>query len=432
MPSNKISQSIHFMMVALAFALPLSIAATNLIGVIIVILWFLQGDIKKSIEIIKKHSLLLLPLLLPLIFLISWTWSDSATNSFLTKEGRIFLKGILSFAWIPLIAIILVTSIEKRYISYIIRAFLVAIFISEIASYLIYFELIEWQTIKEYGLLYRNTSPSSPTPFMNHIRYSLFLGIALLLLIDTLRKEDLSLYARLFIVFFIISATTNLFINGGRTGQIGIIIALGIYTIIVFRTKIWLLLSSWIAIIAVVFIAYNASPIFQKRVHAGISNIQGLAQKDYTTSWGLRVAAAKISLGYLAHSFPNLVLGAGAGNSRGALYEFANDNYPPHIAEPFKTLSHLHNQYLQFWIDGGVAALGVFLFFFYTIFKRYTIKNKPLIYSATGFFLFAFCTDNVLFSTQGYILFLLFYAIYLIYDEVPREKNYQSSNKQTS
>lgn len=433
MPTSKITLSIQFTMIALAFALPISIAVVNFLSVLLIILWFIEGDMRSKIAIIKQNSLLILPLVLPLLFLLSWIWSDGYTNSFLTKEGKSFIRGILPFLWIPIIPMILVTSVQKKYAKNIVTAFLSAIFISELASYLIYFELIDWQTLKEYKLLYRASSPTSPTPFMHHIRYSIFLGIALLLLIDTLRHGHPSKWSRIFLILFIISATVNLFINGGRTGQIGIVIGLTIYTIIVFRKKIWLIFTSWIAMALVVSLAYHTSPIFQKRVHQGISNIQGITKSNYDSSWGQRMASIYVSVGYLKNSPANFFLGAGAGNSRGSLQDFAYENYPTSISENFAKLSHLHNQYLQLWIDGGIAALLVFMLYFYKIIRKYPYRHKALIYGATSFFLFAFGTNSVLFGTQAYLLVLLFYTLYIIYDETQNcEQNCQSSNKQTS
>lgn len=433
MPPSKITLSIQFVMVALAFALPLSIAVVNLLGVVLIVLWIIEGGTGEKIATIKQYSLLILPLILPLLFLLSWLWSDGYTNSFLAKEGKIFTRGLLPFLWIPIIPMILITSLQPAYKKYIITAFLSAIFISEVTSYLIYFELIDWQTIKEYGLLYRASSPDSPTPFMNHIRYSLFLGIALLLLFDTLRHRTLSKWSRLFLVLFIMSATINLFLNGGRTGQIGIVIGLSVYTIMIFKKQLWLLLASWVAIAVVVTLAYYTSPVFQKRVQQGIIDIKGIAQKDYSTSWGLRFASIYVTVGYLQDSPANFFLGAGAGNSRGTVQEFAYTNYPSSIAQNFATLSHLHNQYLQLWIDGGIIALIVLLLYFYIATQRYRYQQKPLVYGATAFFLFALGTDNVLFGTQGYLLILIFYTLYIISGmREYYEPHFESSNTQTS
>ena len=70
--------------------------------------------------------------------------------------------------------IVIASSIKKEFIPKILGAYLLGMFISEILSYGIFFEL--WTT--------RHGDPSDPTPFMNHLDYSTFLTFTSLLLFN--------------------------------------------------------------------------------------------------------------------------------------------------------------------------------------------------------------------------------------------------------
>ena len=68
----------------------------------------------------------------------------------------------------------LFTIVRKEYIKYYVSAFLLAITITEIASYLVWFEVIE---------PFKNATVENPTPFMSHISYNPILGCMINLIV---------------------------------------------------------------------------------------------------------------------------------------------------------------------------------------------------------------------------------------------------------
>jgi len=236
---------INKLIVLLAFALPISIAGVNVISFLIISLWIIDGNFRNEISEIKKYKILLIPFIFPLLFIISLLWSSSFEHSYLANKGN-FFKGILQYLWIPIIPIIFVTYLEKKYVNLSLSAFLIAMFFSEISSYLIYLDLVDLIDFKNYNLLHIDSCSINPTPFLHHTHYSVFLGITILLLIEQFKNSQNNIF-RTFIILFLISATSNLFINGGRTGQIGIVLALIIYTLIIYRKNISNILLSFLA-----------------------------------------------------------------------------------------------------------------------------------------------------------------------------------------
>ncbi|KIM04008.1 MAG: hypothetical protein KN64_09930 [Sulfurovum sp. AS07-7] len=403
---------INKLIVLLAFALPISIASVNLISFIIIILWIIDGNFKNKIIEIKKYKILLIPFIFPLLFIISLLWSSSFEHSYLANKGN-FFKGILQYLWIPIIPIIFVTYIEKKYVNLSLSAFLIAMFCSEFSSYLIYLDLLNLSNLKNYHLLHIDSYSLNPTPFLHHTHYSVFLGITILLLIEQLRDSSNKLL-KFLIILFLISATSNLFLNGGRTGQIGIVLALMIYTITMYGKNIYKILLSFVTIGSILVIAYSLSPTFKDRISLAKSDMHHALNNNYNTSWGMRVASNKVAIEYIFSSPKNFILGAGAGGAKEEFNNFAKSNMPLNISQPVSTLSHLHNQYFQLWIDGGIFALLALFFYFYTLQNEAILdKNKALIFATIILFMFSFLAESFFLKTQNYLFILLVGAYYL-------------------
>jgi O-antigen ligase len=315
---------------------------------------------------------------------------------------------------IPFVSVIFITSIKKAYLKHIISAFLLAILFSEMISYLIFFELIDVNMLQAKHLLYAEASLTNPTPFMHHTEYSVFLSIASILLINKLLHTKNRLY-QIFILLFLASATINLFINGGRTGQISYLLAISSYMFFYFKFNIKIIISTLLILSSVVFLAYNFSPTFHKRSHMALQNIEQISQGNYNTSWGLRVASAKVTLDYLLSSSKTFIFGAGAGDTRQVYLDHAKKHFNKNISEPIKILAHLHNQYLEYWMDGTLIALLLFLTFF-VILTRLPVPDqyKPSLYAFAIIVAFASATDIPLFRYQPAMLFMLLIGYFVL------------------
>jgi len=117
--------------------------------------------------------------------------------------------------WYYVPIILIATTLKKEYIPKTISAFLLGMMISEILSYGIFFELWTW----------KHGNPSDPTPFMNHLQYSMFLTFTSLLLLNRVFFET-QIKWKIFYFLYFLTVTSNLFLNGGRTGQIAFILSI--------------------------------------------------------------------------------------------------------------------------------------------------------------------------------------------------------------
>ena len=89
---------------------------------------------------------------------------------------------------------------------------MLAIAITEIASYLVWFQIIPE---------FKNATVGNPTPFMSHFSYNPILALAIYIsYYNIFIQNNLSKFKFFFYSFFALSMTINMFITGGRAGQV--------------------------------------------------------------------------------------------------------------------------------------------------------------------------------------------------------------------
>ncbi len=223
-------------MILFAFIFPISRGGGNAVLGVILLLWIIDANFKEKFNTIKSEKIVWIFLSIGILTLLSALFSTSMSHSFLAGEKKSLLRVIAShYILIPFILTIFIASVKYKYLDYIISAFLLSILLSEIVSYLIFFQIVDVAALQSKHLIYKAASHINPTPFMHHLEYSVFLSIASILLLHKLLNEK-NRYAQFFIFLFLISATINIFVNGGRTGQISYI--LDIFTYIEYLSSI--------------------------------------------------------------------------------------------------------------------------------------------------------------------------------------------------
>lgn len=408
------NKSINYLMIAFAFIFPISQSAGTIILALMLIFWLFDRNLKNKMIQLKDEKIFLLLIGIVILILLSALFSDTLTNSFLAKHNKNLFKVILShYLLAPILLMIFITSLEKKFLPIVISSFLASIFFSEIISYSIFFEIINVNAYESLHL-YDNTSPMNPTPFMHHTAYSVFLSVAILLLIHKIIHNQ-NKYMQLFFVLFLISATINLFLNGGRTGQIAFILSILTYAFFHFKVNFKSITFTLAILITIIFTAYNISPVFHKRIHLAISDVQKVSTGNYSSSWGVRAASNMIAIDYLLSSPSRFIFGAGAGDAKKQYHDYGREHFSKNIAQPTRHLSHLHNQYLQFWFDGTLFALLLFLTFFYYLFKLPVSQPyKPLLYAFLVVVMFSLFTDILVFRHKAFFLFLLIASYFIV------------------
>jgi O-antigen ligase len=393
------------------------LAGTNILLGIALLCWILEGDYGKKWEFLKQNKLIWIIYSIILLLLISAFFSHSKMDGFAMSKGlaNSYIFIVKHFIWLSFLLPILLTS-DVDY-KKLVGAFLFGVFFSEIVSYLVYFHIIDINYFKKLGLLSRAIRYHDPSPFMHHSFYSVFLAITILFILEHITKFR-NIFFKIISGLFLISATINLFINGGRVGQIAFIIGIVIYVIGKFKKWKTFLITALI-LSGILFSAYKYSPIFHSRVNLALSDIEKAKQGRFNTSWGQRIGL-DIVASHLFFNFPYFFTGLGMGDAKKEFMEFAKEHYPK-IWRAIRNQSHLHNQYFQLWSDGSIVAMVLILLYFIYLYK---LAPSPLTLGVIAVFAFSFIADVFLYRPKTYVLFLFISAILI--------KEYSSNGRGTN
>ena len=384
---------------------PVSAAFSNIILGLLIICSLLERNLKEKFKVIKNNKLVLIIYAIPLLLFISTILSSTASHGFFMNSGinNEYEFIIKHFIWLNFLFLILMTS--KFDIQKVIKMFLIGIFFSETISYLVFFHIIDINYFKKIGLLYRHIAYNNPSPFMHHSFYSIYLAVSIILIFDNLSK--LKGIFKIISMTFLFSATMNLFLNGGRIGQIAFFIGVILYVYKKYK-NVKLFIFTIIVLSFVFMLAYKISPIFKTRANMAYNGITKVVlHKNYGSSWGRRIAADIAVLKIMLNNPKYILFGFGAGNAKKVFFEKGEKNASSEI-NFIKNFSHVHNQYFQLWIDGSILAfLLIFLFFYFL----YRYNPSALTLSFIGIISFSFIADVIWYRPQTYILILFMSAI---------------------
>jgi O-antigen ligase len=332
-------------------------------------------------------------LFLTFIF-ISLIWSSDTHEAI--NQIRLYGYWIL----IPILAV----SLKKEWLPNLITSFLLGMFVNEILVYGIFFDF--WQI--------KGHTHSDPTPFMNHIQYSVLLATTAIILLNRLLSTRYTLRDKLAILIFFLTTTINLFITAGRTGQIAFLISIALAVVIHYRVNI----KSFIIFLMISFTiftgAYAFLPVQKQRVTATLSDISMQEKGIYYTSVGLRNGFWIIAYDAFQES---PVYGSGLGDYKYATKEALSKNHYTFETEAvnFFFVSDYHNQHLMILVQLGLIGFSLMIWFIYKLYSL-NIKDKEMkelsILTLTVFFISAF-GESLWIAQFPIILFIFIVSISL-------------------
>lgn len=373
-----------------AFTLPISRAAVSFFIIWFVVLFVVKRDFRGAWSHIKSTRIFWVMGAFLALIAISILWSQDKADGF----NQIRLYGY--WLAIPILAI----NLKREWLPNLITAFLGGMLISEVIAYGIYFE---WWAFKD-------RTPEYPAPFMSHIHYSIFLAFTAAILFSRLLSNRYTWKSKLPMVLFFITATGNLLLSTGRTGQLAFFVAMGIAIVIHYRLTfrsfiIFTLLSTFIFVGA-----YSTFELFKKRIDHGIEDIRHLNAGNYDTSWGLRAAFWLVTYDILRE---RPILGVGVGDYRLAARDVLERNEHDlslNVITWCKN-THFHNQYLMILAQTGFIGFVLMVWIFRELFQL-PIKNPELKeFSVLGLSIFLIgCVAEPLWILQFPIILFVFIA----------------------
>jgi O-antigen ligase len=339
---------------AVTFSIPFGYEYSRKINTIILILWFFVVKQEELIAMLKNKIIIILFTFI-FVHYITLYWSEHI------YEGLDTINDLWQFILIPII--LYSTIIKKQHIPYIINTFIISMFINEIISYLIYFDL--------YSTAFSITR-NYPVGFINHIQYSVLVAFSsILILYQALSMKNK--YIKIIYIIFFITMTTNLVISGGRTGYIVYFVSLIILLFIYYKFSIKNLLQVLVFPTIIFYLAYISNSHVRDRINSSYDDIEYISKdKNYNTSIGTRIAFYPIVFDILSQENNSFFYGVGMGDLS---YELEESIKRTGLINTI--YKHVHSSYLTAYLNTGILGLILFLLLFIYLFKI-TTKNKDL------------------------------------------------------
>jgi O-antigen ligase len=407
----------QYLLIILAFLMPITVFGANLVIVIISFLWLLSGNYKTKYLQITNSKLMIASILFFALHVIGLIWTEDINRGFQVVH-KMWYFGLL----FP----ILHSIVQEKNINYYLTAFLSAMTLSVLLSFSIWFEIIDityFQSIYDGMFVFFKADNSlNPNVFMSHISYNPILTLAIYLVIHTiLFKPKLGKVKIFFYSFVAIMMIINMFITGGRAGQVMFFAMLAILIFQYYPTQKFKSIFLIFIVISSVFLsAYHLSDKFHKRVNLVMYEIQNY-DVDKNTSVGLRMTFAINSLEVISN---NPLIGVGTGDFSSEYKKINLKNTPnlPNASNP-------HNMYILVLVQIGLLGLVSMLAIFYLQIKLSNNSPNKLIrdfgFTLPVLFLLIMLSDSYIlghFTTLVYI----FFSSFLYKDFEKTKKNYNN------
>lgn len=379
------NEVLNWLVVLLAFSLPLYRPWVSLSAYLILVLWFFQGHIGRRVAQLRRHPATVAIVVFMAFSLLSLLWSEDPAAGF--EYWRKYLYLLLA----PAIA----SSLRPGIATASLYAFTTGAVVSVVMMIAVIVGDIHAGHIH----------PGNPAATMSHLDYSMVLAVAALLLLIQLSKRRPE--SRLGVVGCAALAIiiAGLIVNIGRSGQLAFAVSLVVVVVRLLHNRpLWLRIAV-LALIGVLLAgAYAAVPRFGDRIDAvAVELHDAFVDHRIDTNQGKRVAGAVVAGRIIAD---NPVLGTGLGAN---MIEFRRrlDTEFPQFRDAVGWFPHLHNQYLQITTETGLLGLLSMLAIFATlIFGKYRHPgSKTAAIALSTAYLIGFLGDPFLHKQMTLVLF---------------------------
>ena len=404
------------LLVVYAFTFPIKHYANGTVFFLILVVFLIRGNFRKNFKSALQNKILIVFLGFIMLNVVWFIGTDNV------HEAKIIIKNLRY----SLHFLIFMTFIRTDYLVKVLYGFLVGIFVSEIMSYLIYFDLIP-HSVRFYGEKVWEATPLDPSPFMNHIKYGIILSFSVSILFFNILKQKTFNIQKMISIIFFITISINMFLQGSRTGYL-------LYFLMIFFTITYIYSKKIIKIlipICIIFVflfysLYSNFSTFHNKVEQTKNSIENVIENEnYNSSLGLRLASNKYSTEIIKKNF---WFGVGTGDDMDALYNIA----PSKDKWIFKHLSHPHSEYLHTFLQFGIFGFLFLLYLFYTIFKFKQQNDTLNFILKAGTFIMMIAMLQGCFFDDWFIIFwvlILTISSVKVEDRVSFENVFYSKNE---
>ena len=343
------------LLIAFGFTLPISVALANILAGLIFIVWLIQGNFRDDFGKIRNNTLVPAILAFWLLHLIGLLWTNDLASGMeiLAKESLLLLVPVFMMA------------LDAKQIEKAIGAFMAAMLLSAILSFLLWFKVIP--IIPNIV----GDSNGDPVPFMGRISYApyltftIYISLYYLLLDPTsgTRKKIVAAVTALIL-------SIDLFITNGRAGQVIFFVMIGIIIFQYYRKNLLhAMMIAGIALPLIVFTAYNTSDMFRNRVWEAVNETKNYGDGK-STSVGQRITFVKNSLEIIRK---NPLAGVGTGDFR-MEYAAVNKRNTPEMPATVQP----HDMYVLEMVQFGMIGLAALLWILFAQIRIALRSKIPL------------------------------------------------------
>ena len=383
-----------FLLILLAFFMPISIFVTDLLIFTISIVWLIEGNVKNKLQTIFSSNWMLSVIALFLLYIVGLLWGDFHSNASWTLEKTALLL------FLP---ILYSSNFNQKTIRNSVIAFLSATTFSSVLALLISNKIIP--RLAKIDKIFSNSYGMSS--FMDYNYHNLFLAFALLICCTAIFKIAHK-KAKVLLVISSLLMVASLYTEPGRAGHILFIIIAFFFTFYFFAKNGLALLASIAAICIVLFVSYNYSADFNRRVNATYTNVLEFdTNKDNSIS--TRYNLAKYSIEKIKEK---PFIGYGTGSFVEEISTMGNHAVAS-LQSQHKTP---HNNFLFVFFELGIIGLTLLILIFYFQIKEYKARSFSKIRMLFPvLFLLAMCSDSFLQNHNSAILYVFLSATFSAY-----------------
>ena len=389
---NLLNNLKNIVFVLLAFTIPVSVAFTNVLLVVFLIVWLLEGDFIRKIHVFKSNKWLWSVLVLTIMYFLGLMYGHNHNDA----------NYVLQRVSLLLMFIVFTTAeIRQKSYHYALTLFLFTNIISATVSILINNEIIE--PISSYIPII--SSENSISAFLKYNYHNILLSFSSLLsfMLFHLSKNKYSFLYLLAIPIFCLS----IFSEAGRAGQLTINVFMFFYAIYFLRSKIKYSISIFFFLILVNYSSYNNSTVFKYRVDQLNHVVQNNGEKKNSKAKekDIRYLFLNESLSLIKE---RPFFGYGSGSFSSVLISNTNSSYD------FEKHKTPHNNFLYVFFELGIFGFLIFLSIFYYQIKSILKNSNMKIHSIilTLFYLFLMLFDSYLFIFTITVMYMFMYKIF--------------------
>ncbi|MEE4270441.1 MAG: O-antigen ligase family protein [Thermoanaerobaculales bacterium] len=401
------NEVLNWLVVVLAFSLPLYRAWVSLAATLIIILWFVQGDLRHRIHRLKRHRLTLAVVAFMALNLLSLIWSDNVL------AGLDYWEKYTYFLLVPAVASSLRPKVAKWSLAALAAGTVLSVSLMPVVIFA--------------DIRFGRAHPGNPAATMSHLDTSMVLAAVAVLILVHLAHTTLRPRRRLIWIMVFLVVVGGLLLNIGRSGQVAFIATLPVLVpLLLHRQPIRVRAAAVLGVVAAVMLVYAIVPRFQDRVDAASAEIRtAVVENRIDSNQGKRVAGAIVA-GAIVAEHP--VLGTGIGDNMPAFQRQLDTRFSE-LREAIGWFPHFHNQYLQVTTELGVVGLVSLLAIFATFvtgrYRRPEARAAAVALSCV--YLVGFFGDPFFHKQITLVLFALAAGVISADDEAFFEESSQST-----